>query len=505
VARFLPPQPALDAPALDDVAAALQQSAMPISLPAALQLSVTNNIDIAQAREFVRQGGITLSRARMALLPTFNLGSAYNQHEGNIQKTEGNIITANRDSLFVGGGPSLALSLGDALFAPLVARQAAVAAQAGSQRVNNETLLAVADAYFNVLRQRRRLARIEETLDYLAADRASAGRAGSKGLLPVVQTIQLVGGAEASKAEVERVRVEVLRRQEEKTGALQDFRIAMAELARLVRIDPQVPLWHIEDFRFPLDLPGAAWADAPLQELVRVALRERPELAENQALIQAAIQRVRNAQFGPLLPNVVLAYNWGDFGGAPDTNPPIVIPATKKSPEKIIAQPGFGPSGRILHFAPRTDFDVGLVWKLQNMGLGDLANIRLAQSRLRQAENARLQMGDRVVADVVQVHEAVQGWRQRVTITRQALFDGDGRPNGPVFQALRLNFDRIRTVPATRPLEVLDSIRGLNDTLDAYGQAITDYERARFRLLIVLGLPPQELLQAACRPGNRVD
>jgi hypothetical protein len=59
---------------------------------------------------------------------------------------------------------------------------------------------------------------------------------------------------------------------------------------------------------------------------------------------------------------------------------------------------------------------------------------------------------------------------------------------------LRLNFDRIRTVPNTRPLEVLDSVRGLNDTLEAYGQAVTDYERARFRLLIALGLPPRELL-----------
>jgi outer membrane protein TolC len=504
VASLLPPPQTQAAPSVvageaEDAASILASTAMPISLPVALRLSQANNLDIAQGREIVAQAGVALTRARAGFLPTFNLGSAYVHHEGTIQKTEGNIIFANRDSLFVGGGPSLALPLSDAIFAPLVARQVAVGTDAGLQRLSNDTLLLVADAYFNVLRLRRRVARIEETLDYLASEKTSAGRAGSKGLLPVVQTVQAAGGAEATKAEVERLRVEVLKRREEKAAALQEFRLAMAELARLIRLDPQIPLWPIEDFRFSLPLPGAQWLDLPREELVRTALANRPEFAESQALIQAAVLRLKTAQFRPLLPNLVLNYNWGDFGGDPDTNPPIITPATKTTPAKVTAQAGFGPSGRILHFAPRTDFDAALVWKLQNMGLGDLANVREQQSRLRQTQIARLQLQDRVITEVVQVDELVRGWRQRVEIASEALFDNTGAANGPVFKALRLNFDRIRTVPTARPLEVLDSIRGLSDALEAYGQAITDYERARFRLLIVLGLPPQELIGLLCR------
>jgi outer membrane protein TolC len=498
VARLLPPMTPADAPPepplMADPAIVLQSAAQPLTLPIALRLSQTNNLDIAQAREFVRQAGIVLDRARIGFVPTFNIGSAYNHHEGTIQKTEGNIIFANRDSLFVGGGPSLNLSFSDAFFAPLVARQLAAGSEAAFARQMNDTLLAVADAYFEVLRVRRRLARIEETLDYLASERAAPGRAGSKGLLPVVQSVQLAGGAEASRAEVERVRIEVLRRREEKAAVLREFRAAMAELARLVRLDPQVPLWPAEDFRFPMPLPGAAWTAAPLEELVRVALSNRPELAESQALIRAAVERVRTAKYRPFMPNVVLAYNWGDFGGGPDTNPNIITPATKTSPAKVTAQPGFAASGSINRFDPRTDFDVALVWKFQNMGFGDIANVREQRSRLRQSEFVQLQVQDRVVAQVVQVNELMQGARDRVRVMQQALFDPDGAANGPVFQALRLNFDRIRTVPTTRPLEVLDSIRGLNDTLEAYGQAITDFERTRFRLLVVLGLPPRELL-----------
>jgi hypothetical protein len=106
-----------------------------------------------------------------------------------------------------------------------------------------------------------------------------------------------------------------------------------------------------------------------------------------------------------------------------------------------------------------------------------------------------MQVQERIVAEIVQAQESVEGWRQRLEITARSLFDAKGNPTGPVFQALRLNFDRIFNDPDnSRPLEVLDSIRGLNDLLDSYGQAATEYERARFRLLIALGLPAQQII-----------
>jgi hypothetical protein len=422
-------------------------------------------------------------------------------HDGNIQKTEGNIIKANRDSLFAGGGPSLVLSFADALFAPLVARQTHLASQARLQGVRNDTLLAVAESYFAVLRARRRLARVDATLDFLTSDQSSPLRAGSKGLLPVVEAMQQAGVAEAIKAEVYRVQVEVLRRQEERTAALQDFRVAVAELARLLRLDPAVPLWPLEDFRLPLPLP-APWYDLPEEDLVRLALNTRPELAESQALVQAAIERLRAARYRPLLPNVVLNYSWGDFGGAPDPNPAVLQPATATSPAKVVAQPGFGPSGRIHHFSPRDDFDVALVWKLQNLGLGNYAEIQEQETLARQTRLRQVQLQERVITEVVQTRQLVLGWEDRVATTRRALFDPEGKPAGPVFQAIRLNFERVREVKMTRPLEVLDSLRGLNDMLEAYGQAVTDYERSRFRLWIVLGVSSQEIVDRIVAAGG---
>jgi outer membrane protein TolC len=457
-----------------------ESAILPIDLATALRLAATNNLDIAQAREVVTLSRVQLERANLLLLPTLNLGSTYTHHEGKAAKTEGNIIQANKDSLFVGLGPSAVVSFSDAIFAPLVARQVSGATQAGMRRVHNDTLLAVSEAYFAMLRARRKLARVDVSLENLTSDKPSPLRAGSKGLLPVVDAMQKAGAAEALKAEVYRVQIEVLRRQEERTAAQQEFRVAVAELARLLRLDPATALWPIEDFRFPVEWP-LPWSDQPLEEQVRLALTNRPELAENQYLIRAAVARVRGARFRPLLPNMIVNYSWGDFGGGPDPN---------------LKGGGFGPSGRLLHFGTRTDFDVALVWRLNNLGFGNRAEIREQESIARQASVRQIQLQDQVVTQVVQVNELIKGWGDRVDTTRSALFDAAGKPAGPAFEAMRQNFTRIREEPKTRPLEVLDSIRGLSDLLDAYGQALTDHERARFRLMIALGLPPGEILSA---------
>jgi outer membrane protein TolC len=476
-------------------------AALPIDLPTALRLAQNTNLDINQARQTVDQAQAFLLAARTTFLPNFNIGSTYSHHEGAIAKTEGNIIEANKNSLFVGGGPSITLNLTDALFAPLAARQAELGSQAALRRVANVTLQAVADAYFEVLRARRRLARTGETLDFLASEEVSPRRGQSRGLLPLVKGIFELGGAEALRAEVERVRVEVMRREEERSGALQDLRVAAAELARLVRIDPRNTLIPVEDFRVPLPLPADRWADFTTEQLLDIALANRPELAENRALVQLALERVRQAKWRPWVPNLALTYNWGNFGGAPDPNPPVILPPTKPGGQPTtVTVAGFGSSGNWRHFNTRTDLDLGLYWKFQNMGFGDMAAIRANQAVYRQAELRRIQVYERVVTEVIQSQELVRGWRDRLRILSESLFDAKGNPDGPVFQSIRLNFDRIRGVPGTRPLEVLDSIRGLNDMLEAYGQAATEYDRARFRLITALGVPGQSLLEPTPTP-----
>jgi outer membrane protein TolC len=464
-----------------------QVPAVGVTLPDALRVAVLSNLDIAQARTVVGEAQAARQRAEVLLLPNATFGSAYNNHAGGIQKTEGNIIRMDRDSLFVGGGPTLSFGLADALFAPGFANRVLAAAAAGERRVTNDTLLAVADAYFAVLRARRRLARIDEVLDFLTSEQRIDLRANAQGLLPLITAFVREGFVRP--VDLERTRVEVLRRQEERALALQDLRVAIAELARLLHQDPTVILWPLEDFRVALPVPGDGWFVVPLPELVAAALNNRPEIAENRALVEAAVARTRAAVWRPLLPTAAVSYSAGGFGGGP----PIVGVNAKGS--NI-----FGLSGQIANFGSRADFDAGLVWQLRNLGFGNLAEVRELRAARDRFAFRELQVTDAVVAQVVQAQEQVQRTRERLEISRAALFDEAGRPTGPVYRSLRLNFLRILGGGGL-PLEVLDSIRSLSDLLDAYSTAMTDFERARFRLLIALGLPAPGILDPRLLPA----
>jgi outer membrane protein TolC len=451
-----------------------------VTLTDVLRLASVANLDITQARLAVERARAVQVQGRAYALPNLSLGSAYNNHQGTIQKTEGNIITMNRDSLFVGGGPSLSLDLSDALFAAPQANALLQAAAAGQTRVTLDTLLATADAYLAVLRARRRLARIDETFDYLLSDQPTDLRGKSIGLLPLIRAF--VKSGTALPSDEARVEADLIRLQDDRLTTLQELRAASAALSRLLHLVPTIMLIPAEEYRVPVPLPGEWWTRQPIEELVSFALRNRPELAENQALIEAALARYRAAHWRPLLPSLSVGYAWGGFGGGP--------PITGKTASGNTI---FGNTSAIYNFDTRGDFDVALYWRLRNMGLGNLSEIRETRARHEQAMVAQMQIQDLVMTQVVQALERVQRGRERIEVIRAGLFDERGQPNGAVYRSIRLNFTRIRGGQGA-PLEVLDSVRRLSDVLEAYGNALSDYDQARFRLLVALGLPPGCLL-----------
>src|SRR5207249_9196554 len=120
-------------------------------------------------------------------------------------------------------------------------------------------------------------------------------------------------------------------------------------------------------------------------------------------------------------------------------------------------------------FGPRTDVELSLVWRVNNLGFGNRAEVREQTAIFEQAQIRFLQVTDLVGAQVAQSREAVLRAKERIDLTRPALYDDKGQLTGATFRSIRLNFERIRGAEG-RPLEVLDSIRGLNDMLEAYVQ-----------------------------------
>jgi outer membrane protein TolC len=444
---------------------------LPINLPTALQLANVRAIDIALASQRIQLAVAQLERAEVLWLPTAYLGGDYFRHDGQIQSVEGNVFGTSKSSILVGAGPYAVFAITDAIFAPLAQRQVVQAREAALQTAQNDTLQAVAEAYFNVQQARGELAGAMD-----AARRAEE---------VVRRTQQLAARGEGILAEVDvvRARTEFAHRDQALDTARERWRVASADLMRIVRLDPAALVEPLEapHLRVTLIPP-----DKSVDELIAVALMNRPELAEAQALVQATLVRLQQERLRPLIPSVLLR-------GA-STNPAGTLAG---------GYFGGGRNDDLSNFGARSDFDIQLLWELQNLGFGNQALVRerRAENHVALLELFRIQ--DRVAAEVAQAYALVQSAASRLGKAENGLkdavdsanknFAGLGQTRSAGGQAIIL---------VIRPQEVVAAIQALALAYNDYYGAVADFNRAQFRLYRALGQPAQVLAgQGNDNPG----
>ncbi len=440
------------------------QEIRPIDLPSALRLAGAGDLDIALARERVCQAVAELDRARVLWLPSLYVGPSWVRHDGRAQIVQGQVQSISKSSLFIGanaasgagafgpnpaGGPaqlsglSSILRISDAIFEPLAATRAVDARQAGIRVATNEALLGVSEAYFDLQQAAGTLVIAREAAanaDALAGLTASYARAGA--------------GLEADHRRTLAERNHQRRDVEAAVGRLE---VASAELVRRTRLDPSVVVAPVEPPESALRLIAE---DCPLDDLIATGLRNRPELAESRALVQATLVRLKQAKLRPLIPSLALQYSGGGFGG--------------------------GPGGFFGNFGARSDAAVNLYWEVQNLGMADraIARGRAAQQRAAVLEQMKIQ--DRVASEVVRADKLL------LASARQMREAGRSLPEALASLALNLaNIRRGAGLPgATRPIEVLQPIQALAQARADYLDAVLAYNRAQFRLYHALGRPP---------------
>ena len=209
----------------------------------------------------------------------------------------------------------------------------------------------------------------------------------------------------------------------------------------------------------------------------------RPELAAQQALVQATLVRLRQEKLRPLIPSVLLR-------GA-STNPAGTLAA---------GYFGGGVNSDLSNFGARSDFDVQVLWELQNLGFGNkaLVDARRAENRLSVLELFRLE--DQVADDVAKAHAQAQSATNRLDRAEKGLKDA--------VESANKNFQGLGQTQPTggkavlllvRPQEVLAAIQALAQAYNDYFAAVADYNRAQFRLYRAIGQPAQLLTGTACK------
>lgn len=433
--------------------------ALPITLSTALQLAQASPLDIQIAEERIRASAAQYDRARVLWLPNINTGVDYFRHDGQIQDVVGNVFSTDKSTLLLGVGPQAVVSLSDAVYAPLVARQVLNSSDAGAQTVRNDTTLSVALAYFNVQQARGEVAGAVESLRR-AEDLVARTTKLAPDLTPEV--------------EINRAKTEAARRRQAVEVGYEKWQVASADLTRLLRLQAGTVVEPAEE---PSLIVNLIDMKVPLDEMISLALTYRPELATQQALVQAALVRIKQEKARTYLPVVGLrgvgsntpGLAGGYFGG--------------------------GVNDDMHNFAARFSVDIQAVWELQNLGFGNRALVREREADQRRALLELQRTQELIMAEVTQAHSQLSRATKRLKIAEEgaenALATAEKNLQG-LGQTKRLGE---QLVLVFRPQEAVASVSALDQSYRDYYQAVADHNRAQFRLYRALGHPAEAICQ----------
>ena len=430
---------------------------LPINLATALRLADARPVVIEAARAAVETEYGLYQQARVLWLPTVNLGTDYQRHDGGQENIlTGQLIIGAANTLLARGGPQAVFALTDAIYAPLAERQLLRARNLDVQTAKNEALLSVALAYFDVQQARGDLAGTMESV-VKARDLARRVAALARGLAPGI--------------EVERVNTFLADLEQQAASARQDWLTSSASLARVLRLDPAAVVSPLEPphLRVTLISPKES-----VDALIPVGLTNRPELASQQAVVQSTLVRLRQERLRPLLPSLVLQ--------------------SDTSPTGFLGAGAYGTGRNSLnHWSGRSDWDAEMVWQFKNLGFGNHGLVTQRRGEQRQALVELFRIQDLVAAEVAQALAQVQAAAVRVDRAEVEVKSGLASYQGN----LRGLSETVRAGEllqlVNRPQEVVAALQQLQQAYINYYTSSNDYNRAQFRLFRALGYAAQSL------------
>jgi outer membrane protein len=262
--------------------ALLAQDTVRITLPEAIAQAASRNIDLLRAENALRSAQARIKSARGAFQPNLSLsaGPNFRYQLGSQQAVTGETPDHATGSFSLGLSSSYTLYNGNADRATLAqAEQLARASDITINRTAQTTVLAVITSFYDVATQRELIGVEQENLtaEQQQLDRIRAFTdAGTRPISDLYSEQATVAAAEVRLLEAQRA-----------------FEGAKLNLVQLLRLDP------LGRYDFPAPQPTTGdtlMADAAT--LVQQAVQSRPEIAAEQARIDAAKEAIRVAEAG---------------------------------------------------------------------------------------------------------------------------------------------------------------------------------------------------------------
>ncbi len=349
-----------------------------IDLPAALRLAGARNLDVQIARQRLNEARAAGQSAIQQFFPWLNLGGNFARHEGNIQAVDGPILDVEKQS-YAGGGALVAqVTIGDAIYNSLAARQLIHAADHALAAQRDDAIFNAARGYFELVKAHSLAGVLSEAIRTSRNYQDQLHEAVSAGL--------------AFKGDELRIQTQTDRYEINLRQIRELQRIAAADLARTLHLDPAVDLAPVESELTPLELFPT---NSALALLVGQALASRPELKQSHALAAAAQEARNGALYGPLIPSLNASAYGGGLGG------------------------GVGSSWG--NFGNSEDYFVGLGWRIGQGGLFDVGRANTTKARLEIAKLGEEKQRDEVTRQVVEAFTRAESLRDQLSMSSRTL------------------------------------------------------------------------------------
>ncbi len=424
----------------------------PIDLPYALGAVNASNPTIAVARARVDEAYARQQQAAVLWVPNAFVGGnpdspaflpTFYHHDGNVQNARGDVFEVTKSNLALQAGASLNLNLGEAFFAPRIARQATAAAAFRAQAVTFNVQLEVALAYLGMMHW------------YGAAAIDTEVIAKAEQMLQDAETA-MRSGVSKTTADANRARTELEALRAERINFEAQAAYYSARLAQLLVLDPSLDLVPADRAVVPVALVNP---DVAIDELIATGLLNRPELAESRALVREAVAAWRANQLRPLIPTLQVFYYDASFqGGTPGFH-------NTSNRDDLIAQAG---------------------WELRNGGLGDLFRAREGRARVSAANFHVLEVQAQVGAEVSAAAKQAADYARTLRSLQEAVRQAEEMWN----RLTRLAFGLGGRSRQYDPLEALVALQQLHQARLAYLDGVIAFNENEFRLYWAMGQPP---------------
>jgi outer membrane protein TolC len=411
---------------------------VPISLDVVLRLAQDQNAKIGLARERVEEAYAEKDVAAGSWLPELNVGPSYYRHEGGIQNPDGTFVHSSFGSFFAGLEINGKLDFKEAVFQTVNAERQLWQQRGEQSRITSELLLESTGTY----------------IDFLAAYQSEAILAGTeKDIQDLLKKATDLAETEKSlRAEVVRVRAEIANRRQLILKAKENAAAARVKLAYLLGLNPDTNLVPVDNRLVSLSLVDAS---KPVDEMVAQALASGPGVREMEGIlstIQGGLDKSKGVS--KYLPIVGVCAAEGVFGAGP---------------------------GSQSTWDNRLDVGVQARWNLTEFFTAR-NRLRVAQSKLSQAQLTYQDLRGKLAAGVQEAREATQSGRRQLAFAHEQIKHAR--------ESLKLSQERLNDVTAERralPSEVLVSSRALMAAQQNYLAVLRDIDKAQLRLLVLLG------------------